>query len=202
MAVAIDSQFRAIGGHCHKCSSARAALKRPFLPRTVAAVRCWNASRLFSRLRSLGGGLEPLQARAFVALALRAVRAAAHRNRDLVRRRRSLACTGMGLDGAIELASGDRSPRSVCLVAGSHAMGCRTLSGGPQLAREIITRWFNRRRPDPPRAVRIVLEINGKTFVDISSKLALAMIDCEYGKPVSMESQVPRVKITFTEVDP
>jgi len=92
-----------------------------------------------------------------------------------------------------------------------------TLSAGPQLASEIIKRWFNRRRPAPPRALRIVLEVNGKTFVDISSKLALAMIDCEYGKPVVMscatvsqvldgsesdrKPTVHFVKITFSEAD-
>lgn len=74
------------------------------------------------------------------------------------------------------------------------------MSGGPQLAREIITRWFNRRRPDPPRALRIVLEINGKTFVDINSKLALAMVDCEYGQPVTIEA--PGVKLILTEAEP
>lgn len=74
------------------------------------------------------------------------------------------------------------------------------MTGGPQLARAIITRWFNRRRPDHPRALRIVLEVNGTTLVDISSKLALAMIDCEYGKPVVMQGET--VKLTFSEVDP
>ncbi len=61
---------------------------------------------------------------------------------------------------------------------------------GPALASEIIKRWFNRRRPNPPRYVRIVLEVNGRTFLDISSKLALAMIDCEYGRPVQMNCEV------------
>lgn len=99
------------------------------------------------------------------------------------------------------------------VLAGTDAMGPRTLSAGPELASKILKRWFHRRRPDPPRAVRIVLEVNGKTFVDISSKLALAMIDCEYGKPVVMECALPAdaipgmgawrpVKITFSEVDP
>jgi hypothetical protein len=60
------------------------------------------------------------------------------------------------------------------------------MRGGPTLASEIIKRWFNRRRPNPPRQVRIVLQVNGRTIVDISSKLALAMIDCEYGKSVSI----------------
>jgi hypothetical protein len=76
------------------------------------------------------------------------------------------------------------------------------VSSGPQLAREVLHRWFKRRRPDAPRALRIVLEVNGRTFVDISSKLALAMIDCEYGRPVSMESSEAPVKIIFTEVEP
>lgn len=49
------------------------------------------------------------------------------------------------------------------------------------------------------------------TFVDISSKLALAMIDCEYGKSVSMhhvvvdgptERHVAVVEITFSEGEP
>jgi hypothetical protein len=78
---------------------------------------------------------------------------------------------------------------------------------GPALASEIIKRWFNRRRPNPPRSVRIVLEVNGRTFVDISSKLALAMIDCEYGRPVVMDTALEPpagwpdhvVKITFSE---
>jgi hypothetical protein len=84
-------------------------------------------------------------------------------------------------------------------------LGARSLSG-PTLASEIIKRWFTRRRPNPPRSVRIVLEVNGKTFVDISSKLALAMVDCEYGKPVVMDCTLPKghglshvVTITFSE---
>ena len=81
---------------------------------------------------------------------------------------------------------------------------------GPELASKVIKRWWNRRRPNPPRALRTVLEINGRTFVDISSPLALSMIDCEYGKPVQMccgltgqnfpDEHV--VKLIFTEVDP
>jgi hypothetical protein len=86
------------------------------------------------------------------------------------------------------------------VVSGTDAMEPRTLSAGPELASKILKRWFHRRRPDPPRAVRIVLEVNGKTFVDISSKLALAMIDCEYGHPVVMQGET--VKLTFSEVEP
>lgn len=104
------------------------------------------------------------------------------------------------MDGAIEIAPGGRSSRGVRVLAGTVAMGPRTLSTGPELASKILKRWFHRRRPDPPRAVRIVLEVNGKTFVDINSKLALAMIDCEYGKPVVMHGET--VKLTFSEVDP
>jgi hypothetical protein len=55
--------------------------------------------------------------------------------------------------------------------------------------------------------VRIVLEVNGRTFVDISSKLAQAMIDCEYGRPIPMQCALEApagfpdhvVKITFSE---
>lgn len=79
-------------------------------------------------------------------------------------------------------------------------------SDGPTLAATVIKRWwFKRRRPDPPRALRIVLEVNGKTFVDISSRLALAMIDCEYGQPVQMLCELGGahvVKITFSEGEP
>ena len=74
---------------------------------------------------------------------------------------------------------------------------------GPELASKVIKRWWNRRRPNPPRALRIVLEVNGKTFVDISSPLALAMIDCEYGKPVTIEAEAGSpVRLILTEVDP
>jgi len=77
------------------------------------------------------------------------------------------------------------------------------LSPGPELASKIIKRWFHRhrhRRPDPPRVVRIVLQVNGETFVDINSKFALAMIDCQYGKPVVMETEA--VRVTFSEIEP
>lgn len=76
---------------------------------------------------------------------------------------------------------------------------------GPTLASEIIKRWFNRRRPNPPRSVRIVLEADDGILIDISSKLALAMIDCQYGQPVVQtllveSSDTPcRVKLTVSE---
>lgn len=81
---------------------------------------------------------------------------------------------------------------------------------GPELASKVIRRWFNRRRPNPPRALRIVLEVNGKTFVDISAALALNMITCNYGQPVVMSTDdlavdfrsPGSVRITFTEVEP
>jgi hypothetical protein len=53
--------------------------------------------------------------------------------------------------------------------------------------------------------VRIVLEADGGTIIDISSKLALAMIDCQYGQPVVQtllveSSDTPcRVKLTVSE---
>ena len=78
---------------------------------------------------------------------------------------------------------------------------------GPTLASEVLKRWFNRRRPDQPRAVRIVLEANGRTIIDISSKLALSMIDVRYGKPViqdllveSSDTPCP-VRLTISEVE-
>ncbi len=71
---------------------------------------------------------------------------------------------------------------------------------GPELASKVIRRWFNRRRPNPPRALRIVLKANDQTVIDISSPLALAMIDCEYGKPVTIDG--PGVKLILTEVEP
>jgi hypothetical protein len=89
-------------------------------------------------------------------------------------------------------------------------MGPGTLSAGPELASKILKRWFHRRRPDPPRAVRIVLQVDDKTVIDINSKLALAMVDCEYGKPVSIPHVLVGpvgtptyvVKLTFSEVEP
>ena len=83
------------------------------------------------------------------------------------------------------------------------------MSAGPELARTIFTRWFNRRRPDPPRAVRIVLEVNGKPVIDISSRLALAMLDCNYGRmePIDCVLDAPEgvpdhvVRLKFSEVE-
>jgi len=79
---------------------------------------------------------------------------------------------------------------------------------GPELASKVIKRWWNRRRPNPPRALRIILEADEGTVIDISSQLALAMIDCQYGKPVVQDllvesSDTPcRVKLTISEVEP
>lgn len=91
-----------------------------------------------------------------------------------------------------------------------NAVGRSPLSDGPQLAREIVTRWFNRRRPESPRALRIVLQVNGKTFIDISSRLAMNMIDCKHGNLPPMECQLDApagspphtVRLQFSEVDP
>lgn len=51
----------------------------------------------------------------------------------------------------------------------------------------------------PPRSIRVVVRINGKTLIDIDSKLALAMIDCQYGTALEFETVNPGVRVTITE---
>lgn len=59
--------------------------------------------------------------------------------------------------------------------------------------------------------MRIVFQINGRTFIDLDSRLALAMIDCAFGQPVVNDyevapavpgSQPTRLKLTLMEGGP
>lgn len=58
-----------------------------------------------------------------------------------------------------------------------------------------IDRARRRRAAVPPRSVRMIVEIDGRTFIDLDSKLALAMLDCEYGAPVINDYQVHGVQL-------
>lgn len=55
-----------------------------------------------------------------------------------------------------------------------------------------------RRAAVPPRSVRMIVEIDGRTFIDIDSKLALAMLDCDYGQPVVNDYAVHGVQLRLT----
>ncbi len=59
--------------------------------------------------------------------------------------------------------------------------------------------WGPSVRRLPPRSIRVVVRINGKTLIDIDSKLALAMIDCQYGTALEFETVDPGVRVTITE---
>lgn len=54
------------------------------------------------------------------------------------------------------------------------------------------------RRQLPPRSARMIVEIDGRTFIDIDSKMALALVDCEYGRPVVNDYAVHGVQLRLT----
>lgn len=62
-------------------------------------------------------------------------------------------------------------------------------------AADILRRWFLRAAAVPPRSVRIIIEIDGRTFIDLDSKLALAMVDCAFGQPVVNEYELGKVGV-------
>jgi hypothetical protein len=67
----------------------------------------------------------------------------------------------------------------------------------------VVGTWYRmerarRRAAVPPRSVRMIVEIDGRTFIDIDSKLALAMLDCEYGAPIVNDYAVHGVQLRLT----
>jgi hypothetical protein len=50
----------------------------------------------------------------------------------------------------------------------------------------------------PPRSVRMIVEIDGRIFIDMDSKLALAMLDCDYGQPVVNDYAYHGVQLRLT----
>jgi hypothetical protein len=68
--------------------------------------------------------------------------------------------------------------------------------------KDIIAELLGKKSRWPqPRSVRFVLSINGRCFIDVDSRLALAQIDCNYGKPVSRTYDADGiiVKLTYKE---
>lgn len=66
-----------------------------------------------------------------------------------------------------------------------------------------LSYWYVRRRsaPLPLRSARMIVEIDGRTFIDIDSKVALSMIDCEYGAPVVNNYAVHGVQLRLTLIE-
>lgn len=68
--------------------------------------------------------------------------------------------------------------------------------------KEIIAELLGKKPRYPsPRSVRFILTINGRCFIDVDSRLALAQLDCNYGKPIteSYDAGGVIVKLTYTE---
>jgi len=61
-----------------------------------------------------------------------------------------------------------------------------------------IDRARRRRAAVPPRSARMIVEIDGRTFIDIDSKLALSMLDCSYGEPIVNDYAVHGVQLRLT----